>query len=61
MSRLHFKGGAWTNAEDQVLLAGLSQYGIRDWERVASLLVKKTAAQCRERWENYLDPRLNLK
>ncbi|KPI86595.1 hypothetical protein ABL78_4324 [Leptomonas seymouri] len=61
MSRLHFKGGPWTNAEDQVMKAALAQYGLRDWERVASMLTKKTAAQCRERWENYLDPRLNIR
>jgi pre-mRNA-splicing factor CDC5/CEF1 len=61
MSRLHFKGGPWTNAEDQVLKAALAQYGLRDWERVASMLTKKTSAQCRERWENYLDPRLNIR
>eukprot|EP00796_Vickermania_ingenoplastis_P006798 gene6798-4878_t len=58
--RLHFKGGAWTNAEDQVLRAALSA-GNRDWERVASNLRNKTGAQCRDRWENYLDPRLNIK
>lgn len=60
MSRLYFKGGAWTNAEDQVLQAALAQYGLRDWERVASMLSKKTAAQCRERWESFLDPRLSI-
>lgn len=56
--RLHFRGGPWTNTEDQILLAALSS-GNRDWERVASNL-RKTAAQCRERWESFLDPRLNL-
>ncbi|KPA76187.1 hypothetical protein ABB37_07945 [Leptomonas pyrrhocoris] len=61
MSKLHFKGGPWTNAEDQVLKAALAQYGLRDWERVASMLTKKTSTQCRERWENYLDPRLNIR
>ncbi|KAK7198707.1 Myb-like DNA-binding domain containing protein [Novymonas esmeraldas] len=60
MSRLHFKGGAWTNAEDEVMKAALAQYGLRDWERVASMLTKKTSTQCRERWENYLDPRLHI-
>lgn len=58
-TRLHFKGGPWTNTDDQILLAALSS-GTRDWERIASNL-KKTAAQCRERWENYLDPRLHLR
>lgn len=43
-----------------MLKAGLAQYGLRDWERVASMLTKKTAAQCRERWEAYLDPRLHI-
>lgn len=60
MTRLHFKGGAWTNSEDQVLRASLTVYGLQNWERVASTLVKKTATQCRERWENFLDPRLNI-
>lgn len=58
-ARLRFKGGPWTNTEDQILLAALSA-GNRDWERVASNL-KKTAEQCRSRWENYLDPRLHIK
>ncbi|KAH9599346.1 SANT/Myb domain [Trypanosoma melophagium] len=60
MSRMRFKGGAWTNSEDEVLRASLAVYGLHNWERVASMLVRKTAAQCRERWESYLDPRLNL-
>ncbi|ORC87775.1 putative cell division control protein [Trypanosoma theileri] len=60
MSRMRFKGGAWTNSEDEVLRASLSVYGLHNWERVASMLVRKTAAQCRERWESHLDPRLNL-
>ncbi|KAG8347660.1 hypothetical protein TRVL_01503 [Trypanosoma vivax] len=61
MSRLRFKGGAWTNSEDEVLLASLTVYGLKNWERVASMLVRKTAAQCRERWENFLDPHLNIR
>lgn len=61
MSRLRFKGGAWTNSEDEVLRASLTVYGLQNWERVASMLVRKTAAQCRERWENYLDPRLHIR
>ncbi|KEG15067.1 putative cell division control protein [Trypanosoma grayi] len=60
MSRMRFKGGAWTNSEDEVLRASLTVYGLQNWERVASMLVRKTAAQCRERWESYLDPRLHI-
>nr|CCC90486.1 putative cell division control protein [Trypanosoma congolense IL3000] len=60
MTRLRFKGGAWTNTEDEVLRASLTVYGLQNWERVASTLGRKTAAQCRERWENFLDPRLNI-
>ncbi|RNF00449.1 putative cell division control protein [Trypanosoma rangeli] len=61
MSRIRFKGGAWTNSEDEVLRASLTVYGLRNWERVASMLVRKTAAQCRERWESYLDPHLHIR
>jgi pre-mRNA-splicing factor CDC5/CEF1 len=50
-------GGAWSNAEDQVLLAACAKYGIgTSWARISSLIPKKTAKQCKARYEMYLNP-----
>ena len=50
------KGGVWTNIEDEVLKAAVSKYGLNQWQRVSSLLVRKTAKQCKARWTEWLDP-----
>eukprot|EP00767_Chilomastix_cuspidata_P003131 gnl/Chilomastix_cuspidata/3248.p1 GENE.gnl/Chilomastix_cuspidata/3248~~gnl/Chilomastix_cuspidata/3248.p1 ORF type:complete len:650 (+),score=201.21 gnl/Chilomastix_cuspidata/3248:145-2094(+) len=55
---LLIKGGIWTNAEDEVLKAGIAKYGPNQWPRIASLLPRKTAKQCRARWYEYLSPRV---
>ncbi|GCA62505.1 hypothetical protein KIPB_003982, partial [Kipferlia bialata] len=39
------KGGAWTNVEDSVCLAGVSKYGLQAWPRIASLIPRKSAKQ----------------
>ncbi|CAD2221688.1 Myb-like DNA-binding domain containing protein, putative [Angomonas deanei] len=62
MSRNIKHDAPWTTTMDELLLSGISKYGLQHWEKIASLLQnKKTAAQCRARFEHYLDPRLNLK
>ncbi|KAK8080605.1 pre-mRNA-splicing factor cef-1 [Apiospora hydei] len=50
------KGGVWTNAEDEILKASVSKYGLNQWARVSSLLQRKTAKQCKARWSEWLDP-----
>ncbi|KAF2842226.1 hypothetical protein M501DRAFT_1013580 [Patellaria atrata CBS 101060] len=50
------KGGVWTNIEDEVLKASVSKYGLNQWARVSSLLARKSAKQCKARWQNWLDP-----
>ncbi|KAH3689005.1 hypothetical protein WICPIJ_000004 [Wickerhamomyces pijperi] len=59
MVPVYIKGGAWTNIEDQILKAAVTKYGLNQWSRVASLLAKKTAKQCKARWQEYLDPRID--
>lgn len=54
--RIFIKGGIWRNAEDEVLKAAVMKYGLQAWERVASLLPRKTAKQCKMRWNEWLDP-----
>ncbi|KIW06643.1 uncharacterized protein PV09_02353 [Verruconis gallopava] len=46
----------WTNVEDAILTASISKYGLNQWARVSSLLARKSAKQCKSRWENYLSP-----
>lgn len=56
MVRVFLKGGVWKNSEDEVLKAAVQKYGKQQWARVASLLNRKTAKQCKARWHEWLDP-----
>ena len=56
--KIFIRGGIWSNVEDQVLLAAYMKYGNNQWTRIASLLPKKSPAQVKARWEEYLDPTL---
>jgi pre-mRNA-splicing factor CDC5/CEF1 len=54
--RIMVKGGVWKNSEDEILKAAVMKYGLNQWPRVASLLNRKSAAQCKGRWYEWLDP-----
>eukprot|EP01069_Polyplicarium_translucidae_P009095 Polyplicarium_translucidae@DN3289_c0_g1_i2.p1 len=54
--RITMKGGVWKNSEDEVLKAAVMKYGLQNWSRVASLLPRKSAKQCKARWYEWLDP-----
>ena len=56
MVRVFLKGGVWKNSEDEVLKAAVQKYGKQQWARVASLLNRKSAKQCKARWYEWLDP-----
>ena len=56
MVRLLVKGGVWKNTEDEILKAAVMKYGKNQWARVASLLNRKSASQCKARWYEWLDP-----
>lgn len=34
------------------------KYGLNQWARISSLLVRKTPKQCKARWNEWLDPRI---
>lgn len=53
------RGGLWTNAEDEILKAAVSKYGLSQWSRCLSLLNRKTAKQCKARWYSWLSPEIN--
>jgi hypothetical protein len=44
--------------EDQLLTDAVNRIGTFDWKRIAKELPTFTARQCRERWNNYLNPNL---
>lgn len=56
MGRILLKGGVWRNTEDEVLKVAVAKYGLNQWSRVASLLHRKSAKQCKARWNEWLDP-----
>lgn len=49
-------GGTWRNVEDEVLKAAVMKYGVNQWSRISSLLVGRSAKQCKARWTQWLDP-----
>ena len=56
MVKVFIKGGVWKNSEDEILKAAVMKYGKQQWARVASLLNRKSAKQCKARWFEWLDP-----
>eukprot|EP01062_Namystynia_karyoxenos_P058316 TRINITY_DN49880_c0_g1_i1.p1 TRINITY_DN49880_c0_g1~~TRINITY_DN49880_c0_g1_i1.p1 ORF type:complete len:815 (+),score=317.83 TRINITY_DN49880_c0_g1_i1:97-2445(+) len=54
--RMFIKGGTWKNHEDEILKAAVMKYGKNQWARIASLLPRKSAKQCKARWYEWLDP-----
>ncbi|VDO95206.1 unnamed protein product [Soboliphyme baturini] len=56
MVRVIIKGGVWRNTEDEILKAAVMKYGKNQWSRIASLLHRKSAKQCKSRWYEWLDP-----
>ncbi|XP_031097081.1 cell division cycle 5-like protein [Ipomoea triloba] len=54
--RIMMKGGAWKNTEDEILKAAVMKYGNNQWARNSSLLVRKSAEQCKARWYEWLHP-----
>ncbi|KAI8558745.1 hypothetical protein RHMOL_Rhmol04G0120700 [Rhododendron molle] len=54
--RIMIKGGVWKNTEDEILKAAVMKDGKNQWARISSLLVRKSAKQCKARWYEWLDP-----
>ena len=51
--------GSWTPEEDETIINFVSQYGVKNWTKLAELLPGRIGKQCRERWRNHLDPNVN--
>jgi hypothetical protein len=52
--------GSWSSSEDSIILSNTSS-GVFDWNLIASRVQGRTAKQCRERFNNKLDPTLSNK
>jgi 5-aminopentanamidase len=48
--RATVKDVVWENTEDEILKAAINRYGPGQWTRIAALLPRKTAVQCKARW-----------
>lgn len=44
--------------QDEILKAAVMKYGLNQWARISSLLVRKSAKQCKARWYEWLDPNI---
>lgn len=42
--------------QDEILKAAVMKYGLNQWARISSLMVRKSAKQCKARWYEWLDP-----
>jgi hypothetical protein len=58
MAQLRSAKSKFESHEDSLLSEAVRIFGTRDWWLVASAVPNRTARQCRERWCNYLNPRL---
>ncbi len=56
MVRFVSRSGVWRNSEDEILKTAVMKYGLQQWSRISSLLVRKSAKQCKARWFEWLDP-----
>ena len=49
----------WTEEEDKKLGRLVERIGKKDWCMIASVMEGRTGRQCRERYCNYVDDRIN--
>ena len=47
---------AWDSNSDIRLVQLISVIGPRSWDEIAAQVPNRTGKQCRERWNNHLDP-----
>lgn len=49
----------FTKEDDEQLVRLVNEYGPKNWKYIASMMFKRTPRQCKERWNNYINPNLN--
>lgn len=58
-SLLPTRKGKWSSEEDKRVKVAVTLFGTKNWHKISSFVPGRTATQCRERWVNCLDPKLN--
>lgn len=60
MEQQRRKTRTWSSYEDQRLIAAVSRFGLDNWSHVATFVGNgRTRAQCAQRWNRGLDPRIS--
>ena len=64
LSRGGIKTKPWTHEEDEKLKLLVEEMGLKRWAKIASVLnsefkTLRKGKNCRERWNNHLDPNIN--
>ncbi|KAG6054345.1 hypothetical protein E4U17_003869 [Claviceps sp. LM77 group G4] len=54
-----YNKGAWRAHENVLLKEMVAKTGTRNWSRISTYVRTRSAKQCRERWHQCLNPRLN--
>ena len=54
----NIKKGPWIPEEDQIIKEHVKENGPKKWSELATMLLGRTAKQCRERWIESLDPNI---
>ncbi len=49
----------WTQEEDEKLVSLIIQHGANHWAKIAQQIPGRVGKQCRERWQNHLNPDVN--
>lgn len=53
--------GNWKKEEDLLLMKLVREHGARNWSKIAEKFEFRVGKQCRERWHNHLNPKINKK
>lgn len=51
----------FTKEEDERLITLVKFYGIKNWEAISNMMPFRNVRQCKDRYNNYLSPEINLK
>lgn len=50
--------GQWSNEENQLLTEWVNKNGPKNWKKCCNVIPGRTGKQCREHWNNYLNPEI---
>ena len=57
---IKWKKNKFTPEEDRKLESLIQKYGAGDWLNISQMMGTRNPRQCRERWNNYLNPQLRV-